>query len=313
MKKLIGNEHIKKILQTKSGSRSFLIEGCTGSGRHTLLDILIMSRICELEGLSPCGACGACRRYESGNCVDIVYVDATLPVSEFRKVLSSAAEYPKKEKYKFYVIDNCDDMKVQNQNALLKNLEEPLDFVYFALICVTKESLLKTVVSRCTVLSMKPLQDHEIKKYLTDKYGSEDEEALAYAVANCGGFFGKAKNLYENHGEYSDKRYSEFVEALLAENPAGMFRAVSFDGKKREDFNEFINILLSRIKNILICVGYGEDETRLSPEEREVVSLGEKRIKNIYNALVRTKQGIKYNVNIPLWSVYIVKECLKKI
>ncbi|PWM45921.1 MAG: hypothetical protein DBX47_03650 [Clostridiales bacterium] len=312
MNKLIGNEHIKKTLTEKSNVRSFIIEGPEGSGRHTLLDILVMSKICTGDH-RPCGKCAACKRYESKNSIDIVYPDVELPVKEFREIINTAIEYPREEKCKFYIIDNADDMKVHNQNALLKNLEEPFDFTYFIIICNTKESLLKTIVSRCTVLTLKPLEEHVIKDSLVKKYGEKGEELLARAVLGSRGFLGRAEEIYSGKKNIADERYNAFMNALAHENLAEMVLALSFDNKKRNEFNDLIDNLLNGFKTILVCAGYKKEISGLSNEERLIVSFGEKRIKNIYDAFMKTKIGIKFNVNMSLWSVYIVKECLKKI
>ena len=313
MEKLIGNDHIKRILNDKKDIRSFIIEGPEGSGRHTLLDFFVKSKLCSGASERPCGKCPACKRYCSKNSVDILYPEADMPVQDFREIINSAIEYPREEKFKFYIIDNADDMKIHNQNALLKNLEEPYDFTYFIIICNTKDSLLKTVVSRCTVLTLMPLEDRIIENKLVEKYGDKGKDAIDHAVLGSGGFLGRAEELYSEKKNTADEKYNEFMSALADENLAAMITALSFDTKKRAEWGELTDRLLNGIKAILVCVGFDKEMSGLTETERRVALFGEKRIKNIYDAFIKTKTGLKFNVNMSLWSVYIIKECLKKI
>ena len=55
-------------------------------------------------------------------------------------------------------------MTPQAQNALLKTLEEPPEYVVIMLLTTSKTAMLSTVISRCVQLDMRPVQDEVIRK-----------------------------------------------------------------------------------------------------------------------------------------------------
>ncbi|MGV1047096.1 MAG: ATP-binding protein [Solirubrobacterales bacterium] len=79
-------------------------------------------------------------------------------VEEVREQVIRASAYrPFEGGKRVFVVEAAEAMRDESQNALLKTLEEPPDFVHLILLSSEPESLLETVASRCQVVDFAPL------------------------------------------------------------------------------------------------------------------------------------------------------------
>ena len=82
---------------------------------------------------------------------------------------------------KVYIVPHAEDMNVQAQNALLKTLEEPPQYVVILLLTGNSEAFLPTILSRCVKLSSGASDRRD---------GSgQEEEAEAEALSLVDGLF----------------------------------------------------------------------------------------------------------------------------
>ena len=107
---------------------------------------------------------------------------------------------------KIYIVDEAQKLTQQAQNALLKTLEEPPEYVVIMLLCTDEKALLSTISSRCVKLKMKPATDAGIAEYLIKNFEIEDDE-LYLTVAFASGNPGKAIRI--DGSEEFRKMYSE--------------------------------------------------------------------------------------------------------
>ena len=75
---------------------------------------------------------------------------------------------------RFYIFEDADDMNINASNAILKFVEEPIDDIYIIFLVENLSKLLDTIISRCVLLSFKPLNKDNVYKKLLDK-GYEEE------------------------------------------------------------------------------------------------------------------------------------------
>ena len=79
-------------------------------------------------------------------------------VEEVReRVIRAAAYRPFEGGKRVFVVESAEAMRDESQNALLKTLEEPPDFVHLILLSSEPEALLETVASRCQPIDFAPL------------------------------------------------------------------------------------------------------------------------------------------------------------
>lgn len=188
---LCRNERVKdslaKLVEQKRLPHAMLIEGNAGTGKRTLAKYIAAATLCE-EDNSPCGVCKTCHLASVGTHPDI---DVTAPeekkknisVDQIDRIREIAYLTPHTASGKVLIIEQADTMNAASQNKLLKVLEEPPPNVHFILLAESSNSLLETVVSRCTVFSLSEPDLDSALSYLTDK-GYDLENAVAMLRAN---------------------------------------------------------------------------------------------------------------------------------
>ncbi len=73
------------------------------------------------------------------------------------RVIRAAAYRPFEGGKRVFVVEAAEAMRDESQNALLKTLEEPPDFVHLILLSSEPEALLETIASRCQPVDFAPL------------------------------------------------------------------------------------------------------------------------------------------------------------
>ena len=91
------------------------------------------------------------------------------------------------------------------QNALLKTIEEPPQYAIIILLVCSIQNLLPTILSRCVVFDLKPVDRQLIKEYLMLKHHIPDYLA-EIAAGFSGGNVGKAIR-YASSEEFENRRY----------------------------------------------------------------------------------------------------------
>src|SRR3989344_3599605 len=81
--------------------------------------------------------------------------DETIGIAEIRKLTPYVAQKPFQSIFKTIII-NGDNLTVEAQQALLKLLEEPPQFVHLIISVSQSEKLLATVLSRVTQIALLP-------------------------------------------------------------------------------------------------------------------------------------------------------------
>ncbi len=197
---LLGNARLKENLSRSIASNHishfYLISGPVGSGRHTLARLLAAAILCQ-GTRKPCLSCNPCRKVMENIHPDFITVDdaekKTVSVELIRQARADMYIQPNESDHKIYLFPRAQDMRVEAQNALLKILEEPPKYGVFILLTDNPERLLPTVRSRCTELSLAPLEENILRDALKREFPEASAEDIAAAMARSGGFLGQAK------------------------------------------------------------------------------------------------------------------------
>ena len=103
---------------------------------------------------------------EAGTHPDIITLEAEnsiIPLKEIRQKIINTVDFaPTLADKKFYIIYDAKNIVEASENAMLKTLEEPPEFVSFFLVTDNISSLLDTIKSRCQIL--KDTDDIDYKK-----------------------------------------------------------------------------------------------------------------------------------------------------
>ena len=128
------------------------------------------------------------------NHTDIKYYapeKSTFTVDMARAIRSEAYLKPLTSDYNIAILEHCELMNAEAQNALLKVLEEPPESALFILLTENAGAFLTTLLSRCLLLRVTPLSNQEVSKFIESKTDKSPEEVLP-AVILAEGNIGKA-------------------------------------------------------------------------------------------------------------------------
>lgn len=177
---LIGNEavagRIRAAAERGTLSHAMLFSG--GGARLKAAEFAAAAMECTEEG-KPCGNCIACRKVLGGIHPDVICVrdqeHKNLAVEVVRSVRADAYIQPNEGKRKVYIFEDCTLLTEQDQNVLLKIVEEGPPYAAFLFCAENPSMVLPTLRSRCVELKMHPAARGEPER--------QTEEAMALCRA----------------------------------------------------------------------------------------------------------------------------------
>lgn len=311
---IIGQEHIKehirKSIISEKISHAYIINGEKGSGKKLLANMFAMTLQCEKKGTEPCMVCRSCKQYVTKNQPDVVTLipekPKTISVNDIREqIISDISIKPYSSKYKIYLIENCELMTVQAQNALLKTLEEPPEYAVIMLMTSNIDAFLDTVRSRCTVLNIRPIEDHIIRKYLMEELEVVDYQAevcLAFARGNIG----RAESLAKSGDFENIKNDALYIIRHIQKMDMGEINKAI---KKMEDYKlqiqDLLDIILIWYRDILVYKSTKRREKVIFKDEIKSIKASAEEmdyegIEKIIEAINQTRDRLRANVNFDM-------------
>jgi DNA polymerase-3 subunit delta' len=147
-------------------------------------------------------------------------------VEEVRERVIRAASYrPFEGEKRVFVIEAAEQMRDESQNALLKTLEEPPDFVHIVLLSSEPALLLETIASRCQPIDFAPLPAEAIEAALA----GGDPGELTAAARLSGGDVERARYLLSEHG-----RALRSAALRLDQDWSAVLKAAESEGEEAE-------------------------------------------------------------------------------
>ena len=133
---------------------------------------------CQDGGQKPCGTCPACRKVFSGIHPDVITVrdeaHKNLSVDTVRQIRADAYIRPNEGARKVYIFPDCTILTEQDQNVLLKIVEEGPPYAAFLFCAENSSVVLQTLRSRCVELKLHPAAE-----------GGGEEVQAAEALCRC--------------------------------------------------------------------------------------------------------------------------------
>ena len=297
---LLGNDRLKETLAASLHkghiSHFYLISGPKGSGKHTLAKLLASAILCQGTH-KPCGACGPCRKIESGNHPDFITVEdpehKNVAVKIVRQIREDVFIRPNESAYKIYLFPQ--ELGTEGQNALLKILEEPPKHGVFILLADNPEKLLTTVRSRCTELKLMALPEKILHRQLKMDFPQANEEDIASAMDRSGGFLGQAREILSEGGAVPPQTEG-FIRAFSARDSLGLTQVlVPLEKWKRDALTELLESWLSLLEQALACRTGGAKAGKLARQIAE--SRGSTELMGAVNALRKALEYVRSNVS----------------
>lgn len=179
-------------IETNEVRHAYLFSGPSQIGKTTLARVFAQAICCQsADGEPPCGVCAACRRCARDAHPDVRLI---LPqgrdgqeflIDQVRELIHEATLSPIMGRHKVFILSEVDRANASAMNALLKTLEEPPPSVVLLLTSSNPQRLLPTIVSRCQVLSLRPIPVALVEGRLMEA-GVKEEEAVLLARLSGG-------------------------------------------------------------------------------------------------------------------------------
>lgn len=311
-------DSIKRIISSGRIVHAYLFAGPPGAGKRTITNIFAQALLCESKLNKPCGKCGSCTMYRSGNHPDIQRIapeKGSITIDVIRDMQMDVQVRPYMGERKIYMIEDAHTMNVYAQNALLKTLEEPPKFIVIILLTDRTESLLPTIQSRCQIFRLKTLSRNQLADILVKRLGITRAQAIPYTRMSEG-LPGKALGLAnalmdsKDSGKYG--KYGEFMEGFYElVNKIGTGLDIesifqnSFLTDNKERIGEILDLLMLWFRDILIYQETGEEELITNITKINIIEAHSKiftidAIKDIIEGVEKTKRMLKSNTNYQL-------------
>ncbi len=311
---IIGQEHIKEHLQraisTGMVSHAYIISGEQGAGKEFISNTFAMALQCEQGGNEPCMECHSCKQAISKNQPDIVTLvhekPNTIGVEDVREqIVNDVAIKPYSSKWKIYMIQDAEKMSVQAQNALLKTLEEPPEYVVILIMTSNPSMLLETIQSRCVLLNLRPVEDKKVRKYLMETLQVPDYQA-DICIAFARGNIGKAKSLATSEDFENIKKEAVTVLKYIHEMDVGEFlQSIKKISEYKMSISDYLDIMIIWYRDVLLFKATNDANDLIFKEEVKYIRERANQsaydgIETIIHAIEKTKTRLNANVNFDL-------------
>lgn len=191
---MIGQSNILKWVDSNINSfpHFIVLSGTQGSGKRTLAKYISVK-------------------------LSSVYAKCEPSVDFVREVIQNSYSVHTKT---FYCFEDCDNMRNEAKNAMLKITEEPPENAYFCLTVSDDGVLLDTIKSRAQVIHMQPYTTDELQAFCV----SDETLCYPYDVLNVAEVPGEIKTLSAYGSDFYD--YVKLVKDNIAQvEPANAFKS----------------------------------------------------------------------------------------
>ncbi len=292
---VIGNrdllQRLDRDIRAGKLSHAYILDGRSGSGRHTIARHICASIACEnrpgqvlshrddedqmgffdliappppreipADAPLPCLKCPACEKVLEDKCPDIRVIGrdgkASIGVEAIRFLRQDVLIPPNDLDTKVYIIEDAETMTVQAQNALLLTLEEPPPYILFLLLCDGADALLETIRSRAPILRTQPIQDSDIRDCLRARRCTLSEEDLNAVILRADGCIGQALTLADARAVKPILKMretcDEFMGVCAARRYDSLPAVLTHFGNKRDSVTELLSLINLAVRDLIL-------------------------------------------------------------
>lgn len=226
----------------------------------------------------------------------------TIKKQDIEEIIENSFSKPFAASYKIVIIDDFDKVTPEGQNALLKTLEEPMDYLILILISSNMRNILPTIISRCRILKFIDLTQDRIEEFLLSKKVSERNARLFSRLSN--GDVSLALRYSEDPDLLS--RREDVIDMLdrIIRNTGFLFDEMKFFKDNKDDFKEILNLMIIWYLD-LVYLKSGREDFIVNIDKINLLKLQDLSIDRavdsydaIINALGRKEKNVNFDLNI---------------
>lgn len=274
---VIGQPQVTEILQASldrgAFAHAYLFTGQRGTGKTTVARILahLVNGLDYSDNLS-------------NDSIDIIEIDAASNngVDDVRQIRDSVQLAPMNCRYKIYIIDEFHMLSKPAFNALLKTIEEPPEYVIFALATTELQKVPATILSRVQRFHFKPVPVDLLTKHLHMIAESEqinvDDDALRLIAEHGGGSVRDAITLLDQLAGNQSITVETVNDVLGLISQAEMSQLATniTEGKPRSVISQVNQLIGNGVGATALAKQLIDHLTKLAPDQPELYRLIER-------------------------------------
>ncbi len=224
-----------------------------------------------------------------------------------KNIIRSLALKPFEGEYKVMIVWLPELMKTEGANSILKILEEPPVKTIFLMVSNNIDKLLTTIQSRTQKVMISPFTDEEVKKYISEKYSTEEKQATRIAFLADGNMEAAIRMTGEtgedNHDMFRDWMRLCFILFRKSNNLLELNQwSEAFAAQGREGQKTLLQYGINILRETLVYRHTGQQLVRLQQEDLKFVegfskALTDDMIETVSNRLNETFYHIERNAS----------------
>ena len=155
-----------KDIENNCVTHAYLIDENNYSDSFKMVLSFVKSILCENKYVdnSKCFDCSLCKRIDDGNYPELKIISADGMYIKKQQIIELQQEFSRSAvegKKRIYIIRDCEKMRTEAANSMLKFLEEPEDDIVAILMTNNINNVLPTIISRCKVIKLNNVSNQE--------------------------------------------------------------------------------------------------------------------------------------------------------
>ena len=280
-------------LLNKSYSHAYLFSGSKGIGKFSHAKNFARSILNEdPEGIDD---------FEDAD-LYVVQKKDTIKKQDIEEIIENSFAKPFSGSHKIVIIDDFDRVTAEGQNALLKTLEEPMDYLVLILISSNMRNILPTIISRCRILKFQDLTQDRIEEFLLSRKVSPRNAKLFSRLSN--GDVSLAIKYSEDPELLSKREDIINMTDRVIRQTEFIFDEMKFFKDNKDDFKEILNFMIVWYLD-LVYVKSGREDLVVNIDKLDLLKLQDLSIDRavesydaLINALGRKEKNVNFDLNI---------------
>jgi len=308
---VLGQDNIKVALKNALCEgrlgHAYIFEGEEGLGKRTMAKIFANKILCSDNMKEGC-SCDSCQMFFAGVHPEYCVVERegnSIGVDKVRKVEAQLIMKPAYGDRKVIVIEDADTMTQDAQNALLKTLEDPPEYVVIILCSNNYSMMLDTIKSRAVKYSFRRNSQDDMEEYIR-RSGRNVHNDVEFLISYADGNIGKLIKFLNSKELIKLRDVAiEYALNIKKMNRLKIIGVRDFFANNKENVEYILTAIMTVYRDMLIIKKVGDDIFLTNADKKDIIMTGQENFGQ--DELIRdieivnsTIEHIRKNVNLGL-------------